>query len=51
LTGARNQSFSHLVSFTDEAFTLTGGERAVHLDGQAVSWDLLPMLGVRPELN
>ena len=48
---ARNRSFSHLVSFNDTSFTLTGVERAVHLDGEVVSWDLLPMLGVRPELG
>jgi predicted permease len=48
---ARSKSFSHLVSYQDQSFTLTGVERAVHLDGQAVSWDLLPMLGVKPELG
>jgi putative ABC transport system permease protein len=48
---ARNKSFDHLVSYHDVSFTLTGLARAVHLDGQAVSWDLLPMLGVRPELG
>lgn len=47
----RNRSFEHLVSEHDASFTLTGVTRAVHLDGQAVSWDLLPMLGVRPELG
>jgi putative ABC transport system permease protein len=48
---ARNRSFSHLVSYHDVSFTLTGVERAVHLDGDAVAWDLLPMLGIRPELG
>jgi putative ABC transport system permease protein len=48
---ARSQSFTNLVSFHDVSFNLTGVQRAVHLDGQAVSWDLLPMLGVRPELG
>ena len=48
---ARNRSFSHLVSFNDTSFTLTGVQRAVHLDGEVVSWDLLPMLGIRPELG
>lgn len=46
---AQNHSFSHLVSFQGESGTLTGVERAVHLDGESVSWDLLPMLGVNPE--
>jgi putative ABC transport system permease protein len=48
---ARNRSFSHLVSFDDTSVTLTGVQRAVHLDGEVVSWDLLPMLGIRPELG
>lgn len=26
-------------------------ERAVHLDGEVVSWEMLPLLGVRPELG
>ncbi|MGB7352253.1 MAG: ABC transporter permease [Acidobacteriaceae bacterium] len=46
---AQNHSFTHLVSYQDESGTLTGVERAVHLDGETVSWDLLPLLGVAPE--
>jgi len=48
---AQNHSFSHLVSFHDTSLTLTGVQRAVHLDGEVVSWDLLPLLGVTPELG
>jgi len=48
---AQNHSFSHLVSYQDNSGTLTGVERAVHLDGTTVSWDLLPLLGVQPELG
>ncbi|MGC2298242.1 MAG: ABC transporter permease [Acidobacteriaceae bacterium] len=46
---AQSHSFEHLVSYHDESLTLTGVERAVHLDGEVVSWDLLPLLGVTPE--
>jgi putative ABC transport system permease protein len=47
----QNRSFERLVSYHGASFTLTGMERAVHLDGQVVSWDLLPLLGVQPELG
>jgi putative ABC transport system permease protein len=48
---AQNHSFEHLVSYRDATFTLTGLERPVPLYGEIVSWDLLPALGVRPELG
>jgi predicted permease len=48
---AQNHSFEHLLSYHDASFTLTGVERAVHLDGEAVSADLLPLLGVQPQLG
>jgi putative ABC transport system permease protein len=48
---AQNRSFEHLVSYHDMSVTLTGMERAVHLDGEVVSWDLLPLLGVAPEMG
>jgi putative ABC transport system permease protein len=47
----RNQSFDHLVSYHNTSLTLTGVQRAVQLDGAVVSWDLLPLLGVSPELG
>jgi putative ABC transport system permease protein len=48
---AQNRSFVHLVSYHDTSYTLTGVARVLRLNGQAVSWDLLPMLGVSPELG
>ncbi len=48
---AQNHTLEHLVSYHDASFTLTGGVGAVHLDGQMVSWDLLPTLGINPELG
>ena len=47
----QNHSFEHLVSYDDNTYTLTGTTRAVHLDGEIVSWGLLPMLGIQPELG
>ncbi|MGA7524316.1 MAG: ABC transporter permease [Acidobacteriaceae bacterium] len=48
---SQNHSFSHLVSYQGDSGTLTGVERAVHLDGATVAWGLLPLLGVRPEIG
>jgi putative ABC transport system permease protein len=48
---AQNHSFEHLVSDDDTSMTMTGVERAAHLDGRVVSWELLPLLGVSPELG
>src|ERR1700722_2355046 len=48
---SQNHSLSHLVSYHDKSVTLTGTGQAVHLDGEVVSWDLLPLLGVQPELG
>jgi predicted permease len=48
---AQNHSFERLVSYHDTSLTLTGLERAVHLDGEVVSADLLPLLGVQPQLG
>jgi len=47
----QNQSFDHLVSYHGASLTLTGVERAVHLNGEVVSWELLPLLGVNPEMG
>src|SRR6266566_2461693 len=47
----QNHTLEHLVSYHDKTFTLTGVARAVQLDGEVVSWDLLPMLGISPELG
>jgi len=48
---AQNHNFEHLVSYHDTSFTLTGVARALRLDGEVVSWDLLPALGIAPELG
>ncbi len=48
---AQNHTLDHLVSYHDNLFTLTGLERPVQVDAEIVSWDLLPALGVRPELG
>lgn len=48
---AQNHSFAELVSYHGASLTLTGVERPSHLDGEVVSWNLLPLLGVIPELG
>lgn len=48
---SQSHSFENLVSYDDASLTLTGVERPVHLDGEVVSWNLLPLLGVNPELG
>jgi putative ABC transport system permease protein len=48
---SQNHTLEHLVSYHDHDFTLTGLERPVHLDSEVVSWDLVPALGIRPELG
>lgn len=46
---AQSQSFAELVSYHEASLTLTGVEQPAHLDGEVVSWNLVPMLGVQPE--
>jgi putative ABC transport system permease protein len=48
---SQNRTLEHLVSYHDDLFTLTGLERPVQVDAEVVSWDLLPALGIRPELG
>jgi putative ABC transport system permease protein len=48
---AQNHTLEHLVSYHDQTFTLTGLERPIQVEATIVSWDLLPALGVRPELG
>lgn len=47
----QNHSFAGLLSYHDNSATLTGMERAVRLEGEVVSWEMLPLLGVNPELG
>jgi predicted permease len=48
---AQNRTLENLVSYHDNQFTLTGLERPVQVDTEVVSWDLLPALGIHPELG
>jgi putative ABC transport system permease protein len=47
----QNHTLDHLISYHDNNFTLTGLDRPIQVDGEIVSWDLLPALGVQPELG
>jgi predicted permease len=48
---AQNHSFERMVSYDSTSLTLTGVERPAHLDGEVVSWELLPLLGAAPEVG
>jgi putative ABC transport system permease protein len=48
---AQNRTLEHLVSYHDTSFTLTGTAEPALVDALATSWDLLPALGVNPELG
>src|SRR5215472_5721008 len=48
---SRNHAFEHLVCYRDSRFTLTDTLPAIQVEGQIVSWDLFPLLGVQPELG
>ena len=47
----KSHSFDHLFSSHDTSLTLTGIAQPRNLDGQVVSWEMLPTLGVTPELG
>ena len=48
---SQNHTLDHLVSYHDNSFTLTGLERPEQVDAEIVSWDLVPALGITPELG
>ncbi|HUA14566.1 MAG TPA: ABC transporter permease [Verrucomicrobiae bacterium] len=48
---SRNHTLERLVSYHDTELTLTGLDRPIQVDGEVVSWDLLPALGIDPELG
>src|SRR5437773_1512867 len=48
---SRNHVFEHVVAYRDDQFTLTCFGEPMHLDGETVTWDLLPLLGARPTLG
>ena len=45
------RSFEHLLSYHDTSDTLTGVSHPVRLDGEVVSWEMVPTLGISPELG
>ena len=48
---ASNHTLAHLVSYHDLSYTMTGVGSPVHVEAEAVSWDLLPALGVQPQMG
>ena len=48
---AQNHVFEHLVTFRNTTSTLTGAGTPVALDGEMVTWDLFPALGIQPQLG
>ena len=48
---AQNRTLDHLVSYHDGQYTLIGTASPAHVDAEITSWDLLPTLGVGPELG
>ncbi|HEV2425072.1 MAG TPA: ABC transporter permease [Terriglobia bacterium] len=48
---AQSHSFEHLITSRDTNLVLTGAGQPIQLDGEMVTWDLFPALGVRPELG
>jgi len=47
----QNRSFEHLLAYHDTTNTLTGRDRPLRVDGEVVSWEMVPTLGVSPELG
>ena len=48
---ARNHSFQHLITGRDTNLVLTGAGEPQQIDGEMVTWDLFPALGIRPQLG
>ena len=48
---AQTQSYSGIAAMTGRSLTLTEREEPVRLQGGTISWNLFPMLGVRPILG
>jgi putative ABC transport system permease protein len=48
---AQNHVFEHLVTSRDTNLALTGVGTPVQLDGEMVTWDLFPALGIQPQLG
>jgi putative ABC transport system permease protein len=47
----QNRVFDNLVAYRDASFTLTDSLPAIQVTGEIVSWDLFPLLGIRPQLG
>jgi predicted permease len=48
---ARNHTFEHLITSRDTNVILTGAGEPQQLDGEIVTWDFFPALGVQPQLG
>ena len=48
---AQNRVFAEMAAFEDQAFNLIGDGEPERIQAQAVTADLFPMLGVKPELG
>jgi putative ABC transport system permease protein len=48
---AQNHVFAHLVTSRDTDLALTGRGEPEQIDGEMVTWDLFPALGIVPELG
>ena len=48
---AQNRVFDHLVTSRDTNVVLTGVGQPQQLDGEMVTWDLFPALGIMPQLG
>jgi predicted permease len=48
---SRNHTFEHLLTSRDTNLVLTGTGEPQQLDGEMVTWDLFPTLGIRPQLG
>jgi len=51
MVSRQNRSFSGVAAFTDESFNMTGQGDPEQLPAARVSWDFLPILGIRPALG
>jgi len=47
----QNHSFKHMLAYHDTTYTLTGADHPLRLDGEVVSWEMVPTLGISPELG
>src|SRR5579862_1346482 len=47
----QNHTFERLAAYHDSEFTLTGVDQPAHLNTEVISYDLFPLLGVKPTLG